>query len=163
MPMSVGVKLGGDSPVDLLIPVVFYNSGAQPTNQVVRDITATLTPIEGDATNQSLYFKWFDTQMFMGKVEFEDRYPDKKEDVYDYIVYESRSVPFNIKGGESNSKLLHLRLISEDPKINNLSAFQLLLNVETSGRGKDPEKFSYYYRKSGINEKGYNWFDRQNN
>ncbi len=160
MPMSVGILFTGDSPGYLLIPAVFYNTGAQRTKQLVKDITATLSPIEDDGlTNQSLYFEWKDTQKFMGKLEFEDRYPDNIEDVADYIVFVSRSVPFNINGGESDYKLLNLELKSADPKINNLSAFQLKLIVQTSGRIKDTEKVSYY-SKGGL-VPGYNWFDRQ--
>jgi len=169
LPMSVGILLRGDTPGNLLIPVVFYNTGALRTTQLVRDITVTLSPIEDDGlTNQSLYYEWYENHKFMGKLEFERLYPDKKENVQDYFVYESRDVPFNIKGGESDYKLLHLKFKNADPKIkynskafqlllDNLSAFQLLLKVEPSGRSKGPEKVSYY-RKGGL-VKGYNWFD----
>lgn len=168
LPQSVAILLKGVDAGNLLIPVVFYNTGALRTKKLVKDITATLSPIEDDGlTNQSLYFKWYETRKFMGKYEFERLYPDRKQDVHDYLVYESRGVPFNIKGGESDYKLLLLKFESAAPKINNseafqlllnnLSAFQLLLKVETSGRSKGPEKVSYYRKGKLVKE--YNWFD----
>ena len=163
MPISVGLTLKDytqkdDSDVFLLIPAVFYNTGAERTNQVVRNITATLTPIEDNGNGQDLQFEWYETNKFMGKKEYELRYKAREKDVRDYIVYDNRSVPFNIKGGESDSRLLRLILISEDPKVN-ISAFNVSLNVESS-RGKKKLKPVSYYRNEKITQDGYTWFDR---
>lgn len=159
LPEEVGVKANPNSTrdVDVLVPVVFYNTGAPRRQRIVTAISGELSP----PNTLSLPLRWIDTQNFMGKIEYESRYPDKKiPNVQDYVVYQSRSVPFVVAGGDSEYKMLHLvpptwffRGI-----IRELTAFKLVLVVKTSD-----ETFKVqgaYARQEGLSLGEYVWFTK---
>ena len=159
LPEEVGIMLNDDGTVDLLVSVLFHNSGAPARNRIVRVITASLT----DQNNQTLSFRWRDTWRFIGRVEFESLYPNfraRQTTPEDYILYEDRNIPFVVAGQASESRLLHL---TPDPAARSsldseTGTFDMILVVETldgtittAGR---------YAAQSGLFAGQYSWFQK---
>lgn len=155
LPEDVGIKLNIDSTVDVLVPVVFYNTGSPKSQRVVTSINSTLT----DNINQKISLFWTDTQEFIGAAEFESKYPDKvSPGVKDYIIYKSRSVPFIVPGGDSDFKILHLVPEKLKITIKEFSSFELTLVVKTND-----ENFTVKASYSGninLSPVEYVWFNK---
>jgi hypothetical protein len=150
----VGVQVVPDSRVDLVVPVIFYNTGAPRRHRIVTVIEATLN----DGSQNALPLRWVDTQQFIGKTEYESRYPDRAQPgVCDYVDYQSRRVPFIIAGGDSEYKML--RLVSgQGSTIQELTTFDLVIMVET--RDESFEVRGVYTREAGLKPGEYTWFRR---
>jgi len=109
-PPEVAVRLAPaeTEPPILLIPMTFHFTGAPSRQEVITQANATvkLTPDDG-STSQTLFYTWRRTYRLIGKLEFERLYPERSSaDAEDYIEYESRNVPFALKGHEVSFKLM---------------------------------------------------------
>lgn len=161
LPQEIGVMLNYDGGIDLLVPTVIYNTGAQRKQRVVLDITADLT----DETNQVFKYRWRDSWDFIGKIEFEKEYPQNRARLPadEYIIYDSRRVPFIILGGEFNTQ--NIRLKPEDPigAGEELGNFKLNYAVITEGKIFKDKIFkiteSYAYKGELIPGQ-YVWFQK---
>ena len=124
---------------------------------IVTAITATVI----DNSNQKFNFRWKDTWDFIGKLEFESLYPDRKSNnnIDDYIIYTSRGVPFVISGGDSDYRMLRLVPLERSNISSDLSTFQLVLVVKT--KDENFEIMGVYSGKTDLILDGpYHWFQK---
>lgn len=161
LPEEIGVKLNPDSSIDLLVPTVFYNTGAPNNQRIITAVTATVTLDD----NQTLNFSWKDTWDFIGKIEFESRFPDNTAKTIippdDYVIYNSRSVPFVVHGRDSDYKMLRIVPLEVTAVSSDLSAFQLILVAKTKDERFETEG-SYSVEKDLV-VGTYIWFHKLDN
>ncbi len=156
LPEEVGVRLNTDLSIDLLIPTVFYNTGATNNQRIITGITGTVVLSD----SQTFNFRWQDTWDFMGRLDFETRYPEEiaKTPVGDYIIYNGRSVPFVIPGRHSDYKMLRLVPLEAITLGNDMPIFQLTLVVKTTN--KNFETAGSYSSKKQLVSEQYMWFHK---
>ena len=156
LPEEVGVMLNYDTSVDFLVPTVVYNTGNPGDQRIVTTITADIIA----DNNQIFKYRWRDTWDFIGKIEFESRFPNNiaRLPAEDYIIYNSRSAPYVVSGGDSDYRVVRLRPLDSDGVIPDLSRFTLVYTIITSN-GKFQHQGVYAYQ-SGLRPGQYVWFQK---
>lgn len=138
----------------LLVPMTFHFTGAPARQEVITQVNAavTLTP-ENGSTSQTLFYAWRRTYRLIGKFEFERLYPERRDpDAEDYIEYESRNVPFTLKGDEVSFKLLELEPEADpDPSFSVVPAhLEVCLDISTIKRNFKECQAQYYLSAIAI-------------
>lgn len=125
-PDRVGIALAGGD-LSLIIPLIFTNTGAPRTNQLIRRVTVELdgiTPIKQPPI--SLRLRW----------RLEVKYIKAKEDdfLHDRLDYVNRAVPFAVVGGTSTPKLFEFIQVDTGFPKRYVDGFRLTIKTFTESR-----------------------------
>jgi hypothetical protein len=136
LPDRVGMKYDALSDTaEMLLPLTFTNTGAPRTQRHVLRVTALVSPAQSPAAgNTDPAFAWEYEKVFIGKLEWEKRYPDwfdkypEDRNNADFVDYLGRALAFSLHGGESKSKLFNM--LQSNGKLSGRSLSDFALTVE---------------------------------
>jgi len=146
LPDEIALKITKEGRLTgILVPTTFHYTGAPNKQQVVNRIQAKviMVPLSQPANEEAPY-QWKTTLRFVGRLEFERLYPEKKEEeVDDYVVYDGRNMPFGLRGGDVFLKVLGLEPSSDAGLLARAGNLELVLQVSTAGHKLPQSRASY--------------------
>ena len=106
MPDQIAVLAGEDRLLlQVSVPAVIYNTGAPNNWKSIENLTVA-AQIKDDSRMTDAILQWKTTSRMLSKLDFEKQYPESKNvSAEDYLVYESRKLPFSISGRQTVNRI----------------------------------------------------------
>jgi hypothetical protein len=153
LPDRVGLT-NGTVRFGVVIPLVLTNTGAARRHRHIVEAATTLvfSPV-GETQPRSIPLRWEYEVQFVGRLDFEQKYPDKDQrspalkspapksaapespaqatEVDDYVTYLSRAFPFHMAGGTSLVKVYQFQPVDHAFRATQVGTFRLLTRIRT--------------------------------